>query len=86
MQVTLGALLAASFVNGVGDVLVVLRLVFVEDDVAIGIGTFIASAGVGAIWMAGGPSLAFGFSAFVAILAALLLMLRPLPQTMNPAR
>jgi len=55
-------------------------------DVAVGIGTFIASAGVGAIWMAGGPSLAFGFSAFVAILAALLLMLRPLPQTMNPAR
>ena len=54
-------------------------------DVAIGIGTFIASAGVGAIWMAGGPSLAFGFSACVAISAALLLMLRPLPQTMNPA-
>ena len=54
-------------------------------DVAIGIGTFIASAGVGAIWMAGGPSLAFGFSACIAISAALLLMLRPLPQTMNPA-
>jgi MFS family permease len=54
-------------------------------DVAIGIGTFIASTGVGAIWMAGGPSLAFGFSACVAISAALLLMLRPLPQTMNPA-
>ena len=53
-------------------------------DVAIGIGTFIASAGVGAIWMAGGPSLAFGFSACIAISAALLLMLRPLPQTMNP--
>lgn len=55
-------------------------------DVAIGIGTFIASAGVGAIWMAGGPSLAFGFSACVAISAGLLLMLRPLPQTMNPAQ
>jgi MFS family permease len=53
-------------------------------DVAIGIGTFIASAAVGAIWMAGGPSLAFGFSACIAISAALLLMLRPLPQTIAP--
>jgi MFS family permease len=49
-------------------------------DVAIGVGTFIASAGVGAIWMAASPSLAFGFSAFVAIAAAVVLLLRPLPQ------
>ena len=54
-------------------------------DIAIGLGTFIASAAAGALWMAGGPSLAFGFSACVAISAALLLMLRQLPQSMNPA-
>jgi len=50
-------------------------------DVAIGIGTFIASSGAGALWMAGGPSLAFGLSACVAISAGLLLVLRPLPRT-----
>ena len=38
-------------------------------DVAIGVGTFIASAGVGALWMAGGPSLAFAISACVGIAA-----------------
>ena len=50
-------------------------------DVAIGVGTFVASAGAGALWMAGGPSVAFGFSACVAIAATLILLLRPLPQT-----
>jgi MFS family permease len=54
-------------------------------DVAIGVGTFVASAGVGALWMAGGPSLGFAFSACVGIAAALMLLLRPLPQTMNKA-
>ena len=54
-------------------------------DVAIGVGTFVASAAVGALWMAGGPSLAFAFSACVAIVATLMLLLRPLPQAMNPA-
>jgi MFS family permease len=54
-------------------------------DVAIGVGTFVASAMAGALWMAGGPSLAFGFSACVAVAAALMLMLRPLPQTTNSA-
>ena len=29
-------------------------------DVAIGVGTFVASAGAGVLWMAGGPSVAFG--------------------------
>jgi MFS family permease len=52
-------------------------------DVAIGFSTFIASAWTGALWMAGGPSIAFGFSACVAIAAALMLVLRPLPQTMT---
>lgn len=54
-------------------------------DVAIGVGTFIASAGVGALWMAGGPTIAFGFSACVATTAALMLLFRPLPQTMTTA-
>jgi MFS family permease len=54
-------------------------------DVAIGVGTFVASAGVGGLWMAGGPSLAFAFSAGVAIVAILMLLLRSLPQAMNPA-
>jgi len=54
-------------------------------DVAIGVGTFVASAGVGALWMAGGPSLGFAFSACVGIAAALMLLLRPLPQTMKKA-
>ena len=52
-------------------------------DVAVGIGTFVASAGAGALWMAGGPSMAFGFSACVATAATLMLLLRPLPQTMT---
>jgi MFS family permease len=47
-------------------------------DVAIGVGTFIASAGVGALWMTSGPAFAFSFSACAAAAAVLLLGLRPL--------
>ena len=54
-------------------------------DVAIGVGTFVASAGAGVLWMAGGPSLAFAFSACVAIAAILMLLLRSLPRATNPA-
>jgi MFS family permease len=54
-------------------------------DVAIGVGTFIASAGAGALWMAGGPSIAFSFSACVATAAALMLVLRPLQPTTTTA-
>jgi MFS family permease len=54
-------------------------------DVAVGVGTFIASAGVGALWMAGGPPIAFGFSACVATTAVLMLLFRPLPQTTTTA-
>ena len=54
-------------------------------DVAVGIGTFVASAGAGALWMAGGPSMAFGFSACVAASAAFMLLLRPLLRTTNTA-
>jgi MFS family permease len=50
-------------------------------EVAIGVGTFIASAAVGALWATAGPLLGFGFSALVGIGAAILLLLRPLPQT-----
>lgn len=53
-------------------------------DVAIGVGTFVASAGAGVLWMAGGPSMAFAFSACVGIAAILMLLLRSLPQAMNP--
>lgn len=45
-------------------------------DVAIGAGTFVASAGAGALWAAGGPALAFGISACVATVAALTLAVR----------
>jgi MFS family permease len=54
-------------------------------DVAIGVGTFVASAGAGVLWMAGGPSKAFAFSACVAIAAILMLLLRSLPQAMKSA-
>ena len=53
--------------------------------VAIGVGAFIASAGAGALWTAGGPSIAFGVSACVALLAGLMLVLWPLPRTINAA-
>ena len=46
-------------------------------DVAIGVGTFVASASAGILWTVGGPSLAFGFSACVAVAATLMLLLRP---------
>jgi len=54
-------------------------------DCVIGVGAFIASAGAGALWTVGGPSIAFGASACVALLAGLMLVLRPLPQTMRTA-
>ena len=54
-------------------------------DVAVGIGTLVASAGAGALWMTGGPSMAFGFSACAAASAALMLLLRPLPRMMDTA-
>ena len=54
-------------------------------DVAIGVGTFIASAGAGALWTAGGPPMAFGFSACVAVAAVLMLLLQPLPWATNAA-
>jgi MFS family permease len=47
-------------------------------DFANGIGAFLASSAAGFMWMTGGPSLAFGFSACVATVAALMLLVCPL--------
>jgi MFS family permease len=47
-------------------------------DIAVGVGTFVASLGVGALWMGSGPSVAFGFSACAALAAGLLIALRPM--------
>jgi MFS family permease len=48
-------------------------------DLAIGIATFAASAAAGVLWTVAGPAAAFGVSACVAAIAALVLLLRPLP-------
>jgi MFS family permease len=53
-------------------------------DFANGIGTLLASSAAGFLWMTGGPSLTFGFSACIATVAALMLLVRPL-QTTNAA-
>ena len=49
-------------------------------DVAIGFATFVASAGAGILWMSGGPIAAFGTSATIGVITALILLLRPLPK------
>jgi MFS family permease len=54
-------------------------------DVAIGVATFAASAGAGVLWTVGGPALAFGASACVAGIAAVLLLLRRLPKAARPS-
>jgi predicted MFS family arabinose efflux permease len=54
-------------------------------DVAIGVATFVVSSGAGVLWMVGGPALAFGASACVGGIAALLLLLRQLPKAANTA-
>ena len=43
-------------------------------DLSVGLATFVASAAAGALWMAGGPLLAFGFSGLIAAAAVLLLL------------
>ena len=49
-------------------------------DLTIGLATFAASAGAGAVWVARGPATAFGISACIAAAAALILLLRPFPR------
>ena len=46
-------------------------------DLSVGLATFIASTAAGALWMAGGPPLAFGFSGLIAAAAILLLLFQP---------
>lgn len=43
-------------------------------DLSVGLATFVASAAAGALWMFGGPPLAFGFSGLIAAAAILLLL------------
>jgi len=49
-------------------------------DLALGIATFVASAAAGALWTAGGPLLAFGFSGMIGMAAIVLLLLQPMPR------
>jgi MFS family permease len=52
-------------------------------ELTIGLATFIASAGAGALWVLGGPGLAFGMSAVISAAAVLLLSLRPMPKAVG---
>jgi len=52
-------------------------------DLAVGAATFVASSAAGALWMAGGSELAFGFSGMIAAAAILLLLLQPMPRPVN---
>ena len=47
-------------------------------DLSVGFATFAASTAAGALWMAGGPPLAFGFSGLIAAAAILLLLFQPI--------
>jgi len=49
-------------------------------DVAVGIATLVAAIGAGALWLAGGPAATFSAAASLAIAAALVLLLRPVPK------
>jgi MFS family permease len=50
-------------------------------DMAVGVGTFAASASMGALWAAGGPWLGFLFSSIAAAGAALALLFSSLPRS-----
>jgi len=49
-------------------------------DVAVGIATLVAGIGAGALWWAGGPVATFSAAASLAIAAAFVLLLRPVPK------
>lgn len=51
-------------------------------DLSVGFATFVASTAAGALWMVGGPPLAFGFSGLIAAVAILLLLFQPGAKTM----
>jgi len=48
--------------------------------VAVGIATLVAGIGAGALWLAGGPAATFSAAATLAIAAAFVLLLRPVPK------
>ena len=52
-------------------------------DLVVGSATFVASSAAGALWMAGGPELAFGFSGLIAVAAMALLLFQPAPKSVN---
>jgi MFS family permease len=52
-------------------------------DLVVGVATFVASSAAGALWMAGGPELAFGFSGLIAAAAMVLLLFQPAPRLVN---
>ena len=52
-------------------------------DLAIGVATFVASSAAGALWMTGGPELAFGFSGLIALAAMVLLLFQPASRPVN---
>jgi MFS family permease len=49
-------------------------------DVAVGIATLVAGIGAGALWLVGGPAATFSAAASLAIAAAFVLLLRPVPK------
>lgn len=52
-------------------------------DLSVGLATFVASAAAGALWMVGGPPLAFGFSGLIAAAVILLLLVQQMPRPAN---
>jgi MFS family permease len=54
-------------------------------DMSVGLATFVASAAAGALWMVGGPPLAFGFSGLIAAAAIVLLLLQRMSTNRPPA-
>jgi predicted MFS family arabinose efflux permease len=50
-------------------------------ELAVGVATFVASATAGILWMVGGPALTCGVSAAVAAVAVVVLLLRPMPNS-----
>lgn len=52
-------------------------------DLAVGVATFVASSAAGALWMIGGPELAFGFSGLIALAAMVLLLFQPAPRPVS---
>lgn len=55
-------------------------------DIAVGLGTFAASAGAGLVWSLAGSAAAFGAGAFVAGAAVVILLLRRLPSAQLEVR